>query len=196
MSWYYSYYCGYRNLATNKIYPLGPFDVFGNLNPIFSRSRSFASDLHEDFCTVREGDYTDSLKKSFNIEDDANYDIWWLPLSDLPDGDPVKRGYFLVDDIKYYEDGGSVYDDIFYDKLTPTEYINKMQNEMQFGYHPEKDEEGGIIGHSCQDYMYYAYLDKSSQDYEAELIRNAFDSYDKYDFKKRNYQFVVLMTQG
>ncbi len=40
MSWYVSYYIGYRT-KDGKIYPLGPFDSFGKLKSILNRFRSF-----------------------------------------------------------------------------------------------------------------------------------------------------------
>ncbi len=62
MSWYVSYYIGYRT-KDGKIYPLVPFDSFGKLKSILTRSRSFASDLWDDFRSVSLKDTTDELRK-------------------------------------------------------------------------------------------------------------------------------------
>ena len=67
MSYYYSYYAGYK--YDGKIYPLGPFNCFGKLRAIVEKSRSFASDLHNDFYDVPDDAASDELRERFEYED-------------------------------------------------------------------------------------------------------------------------------
>ena len=64
MSWYVDYYVGYKT-KEGKIYPLGHFDCFGNLRPVLTKSRSFASNLWERFQRVTLVETTEELKKHF-----------------------------------------------------------------------------------------------------------------------------------
>ena len=51
MSYYYNYYLGY--VKDGRVFSLGPFDYSGKLKALLSRSRSFASDLHDRFLESR-----------------------------------------------------------------------------------------------------------------------------------------------
>ena len=67
MSYYYNYYVGYKK--DGKIYPWGPYNANGKLEPMVSRSRSFASDLHEEFYAVSDKEVSEELRKEFEYED-------------------------------------------------------------------------------------------------------------------------------
>ena len=199
MSWYVHYYLGYKT-KEDKIYPLGPYDCFGHLYNIFYRSRSFTSDLHEDFFKINEQQSTDELKKSFSYE---NYDgeiifadVEYLPLNKLPSGSYVKSGYFLIEDIQNYLKDEDPWD-LFYDCLDPTTYALKMESELKFGKPtPKKDCEGNeITEHSCADYAYFAYPDYFSKEYESALIRNAAEMYEFIDLPDEA-EIVVLKREG
>lgn len=56
MSYYYTYYLGRRETATGKVGLAGPYDKDGRAVSIMSKSRSFASDLHEDMLPLAEED--------------------------------------------------------------------------------------------------------------------------------------------
>ena len=60
MSYYYNYYIGYQT-PDKKIYPIGPFDAKGNIHSALTRSRSFASNLHDEFYYINEKSVTDEL---------------------------------------------------------------------------------------------------------------------------------------
>ena len=106
MSYYYNYYIGYQT-SDKKIYPLGPYDNKGKLYNVFYKSRTFASDLHNDMYVADEDEYSDELKNEFSYEDcngKTQYDnIKYLPISKLPSEKYIKSGFFLIEDITEYE---------------------------------------------------------------------------------------------
>lgn len=204
MSYYYNYYLGY--IKDKKFYPLGPFDCFGNLKPVVSRSSSGASDLHERFWPMRKDQASDELKKHFEYE---NWDgekvlqVKFLAMNELPSTDFVKTGYFLIEDVKAYEkqkaDGSYWNFDGFFDVVDPVTYVAMVKNEVIFGLpNPTKDDFGNeYTPHSARDYMYYAYPDYESEEYEASLIQAAFRSLENYgDLKKAEVEYVVLEDEG
>lgn len=202
MSYYYNYFLGYRNNDDGLIYPLGPYDMNGNLHDVFSRSRSFASDLHERFSLIKEKEFSDELRKEFTyrgLEGNQSLgEVRYCPLSQLPDGSYLKKGYFLIDDIKRYERNGHDAFDLFYDYIPVEIYAQMMKNELTFGapkniYDCEGEE---IEIHSCRDYAFYMYPDDSSEEYEAFLLRNAFESYEYCVDELDGATLVVLETEG
>lgn len=213
MSWYVDYYVGYRD-KDGKIYPLAPFDAFGNLKPIITKSRSFASDLWEKFERVTLEETTEELKKHFpkgdiyfwGVDKDEKKEeqppwCFWLDPEDLPVGTYLKKGYFLQDDIAQYERSltdDSVYFDGFYHMLTPSEYIRKAETELRFGVpKPKKDCEGNEFEvHSCGEYSYYMYPDYESAEYEAFCIRMILDMFDFNIGLPDGAKLVVLQTNG
>ena len=211
MSWYVEYYVGYKT-ADGKIYPLAPFDCFGNLRPIIIKSRSFASDLWEKFDRVTLEETTEELKKHFPEgdmycwgDDDNNEELppwcFWLDAEDLPKGSYLKKGYFLQDDIAQYErslEDDSVWFDGFYNMLTPAEYARKMEAELKFGVpKPKKDCEGYELPvYSCGEYGFYIYPDYDSAEYEATRIRQVLSEFE-YDSRiPKDAKLVVLQTNG
>lgn len=67
MSYYYNYYLGYKK--DGKFYPMAPYDRKGKLESILWKSRSFASDLHEDFRIIKNEDISDELYKAMLTDD-------------------------------------------------------------------------------------------------------------------------------
>lgn len=210
MSWYVDYYVGYRD-KDGKIYPLAPFDAFGNLHPIITKSRSFASDLWEKFTRVTLKETTEELKKHFpsgdiySFDDDSEEEkppwCFWLDPKDLPTGSYLKKGYFLQDDIAQYErslEDNDVYFDGFYHMLTPSEYIRKAETELKFGVpKPKKDIEGYELEvYSCGEYSYYVYPDYNSAEYEAASIRDILYMFEYYPDLPKGSELVVLQTNG
>ena len=175
MSYYYNYYVGYK--SEGKVYPLGPYNSFGELKDAISKSRSFASNLHEEFYPVKEEDVSYELRKEFEYENwngDKVLEVKMLPINELPTGSYIKKGYFLIDDVQQYEASEYRYFDGFYDYISPAVYASMAQNEMQFGK-PERrqdDYDEWYYPKSASDYMYYAFPDYESKEYEAEIIRS------------------------
>ena len=208
MSWYVDYYLGYKT-KEGKIYPLGIFDSFGEIHPILTKSRSFASNLWEQFQQVSLEETTDELRKYFyngnpysyeeeSDEDRKKQQVWcfWLDIDNLPKGDGIKRGYFLQEEISRFERTGDD-SDLFWLYLTPEEYVRKMEAELKFGIpKPKTDCEGNEIEeHSCGEYSYYIVEDYCSAEYEATCIRRALDVYEFAKIPKGS-KFVVLETHG
>lgn len=202
MSWYYNYTLGFRK--DGKIYPFGPFNHKGEIVDIVSKSRSFASDLHESFHPVPEEEVSEELKEKFSYTDYDNEkrmsSLYYCDLKDLPEGDgtPIRKGYFLISDVEEYENDPYMEDELFYDCLTPTVYAAKAANETRFGIpKPQKDAEGNEFEvHSASDYMYYAYERRNCLEEEVKKIRfTAQFLKDSLPFSE-DPEIVVLMTQG
>lgn len=194
MSYYYTYYIGV--VCEGKIYLPGPYDSNGKLHCVLSVSRSFASDLHDRFKKVSEHMISDELRKEFEYEDwkgERCFDLSYLPLSELPKGSYIKSGYFLIEDVEYYEKNKDT-SDIFYDKMSPVMYAERLKTEVVLGAPPPKrDCEGNEIEQrSCCDYMYYCYPDYHSKEYEADVLRCVVDVIDNYD----DSEFVILLLEG
>lgn len=167
MSYYYNYYIGYRK--DGKFYPWGPYNANGELLPAVWKSRSFASDLHKSFCEITDDEVSDELRKEFEYEDwngNKKVVVKYLAVKDLPKGDIINSGYFLIDDVRLYEKDHDRFD-LFYDKLSPQIYAAKLENQIKFGPNqPQKDNE-----HKASDYMFYAFPDYESAEYEAFMLR-------------------------
>ena len=187
MSWYYSYYLAYRQ--NNIIYPLGMFDYKGHIRPVFSKSRSFASDLYEDFWRIdNEGiklseEFVKAIRSEYCMGGNDDFDttfVSYLPANKLHYYKQIeKRGYFLIDDInRYLEDEYA--EDCFYDYLSPEVYAMKMESELKFGPpQPSKDDEGyEYTPHSVRDYAYFVYIDHNSIEYETNQLLDALDIYE------------------
>ena len=209
MSYYYTYYLAYRT-KDDKIYPLGPFDYKGEYRYVLSISRSFASDLHDEFWPIKEEMITDELMDVFESHyyldgyEDRKQQLLedmkclkWCSLKDLPKCSYIKKGYFLIDDISSYEKDEDTLD-LFYDRLTPTEYALKLENEMKFGApKPQKDCEGyNITPHSVSDYAYYAYPDYQCAEYEAFILRQAAEMLNEYNDIPDDAEVVVIDSEG
>lgn len=198
MSYYYNYYIGYRT-PDGKIYPLGPFDANGVIHPALCRSRSYASALHHDFSCIPEEDVTNELRKALGYiesshKDNIQFDGGkWLTISDLPNGSFIKDGYFLIEDVMRYNRTGEA---DFCDCISKEVYAAKLQNEITFGPPlPETDEFGqDVTPNSCRDYMYFAYPNTESEEYEACVIKLAAET---FEFAvPKGATMVVIETEG
>lgn len=195
MSYYYNYYIGYRK--DGKFYPWGPYDAEGNLKPIVSKSASFASDLHESFSLIKEEEVSEELRKKFEYKDwhgkEVLEKIKYCSVDHLPQGSFIKTGYFLINEVKAYEK--EEWFEGFSDILSPQVYAAKMAHEMTFGKNqPEKDAEGfEYTEPNASDYMYYAYPDYDSEEYEAFILRNCVDALEDY---KEDKEYMILETEG
>lgn len=221
MSYYYTYYLGYEK--DGLLYPLGPYDCNGKLCSVLTRSRSFASDLHNLFDPVRDSIASDEFKKVFEHEDyrgEKGYEgVSYLPAADLPYGDLFMRGYCLVKDILYYLDPVSDGDTnlLSYHMLTPEQFSFKAKAEMEHGVKPssesveredeDSDEDEDEYGydekdHPCSDYAYFSFVDNSSRNFEAYMIRSALEMFEYSDvflgsgYKKTGAKPVVILSEG
>ena len=195
MSYYYNYFIGIKD-AENRIKPYAPYNIKGQFYSVLEKSRSFASDLHNLFYEVKPDQITDELRKEFEYEDwngEKRIDVKWLPLNELPRGDYIKRGYFLIDDIRRYEEGESSFD-LFYDWLTPDIYARMLQNSQ---FVNDKNDDEDI--HDISEYSYYAYVDHESIEYESYIIREFINTFDPWETGlklPKGSELVVLETEG
>lgn len=200
MSYYYNYYLGIKT-SDNQIKPLGIFAADGSMYPVLCRSRSFASDLHDFFDPVKEEMITDELRRQFEY-DDCNGEkkmdkIKFLSLDALPSGSYIKSGYYLLEDIQRYEKTHDS-EDLFYDSLTPQEYIIRSDNEIKFGKPGKRIDDFGeeYLPHSASDYGYYMYPDYLCKEYEANVIRIVAEAYEYGTIYLNHGEIVVLETEG
>lgn len=205
ISWYYTYYIGYKD-KNDVLYPLGMFDYTGYMHPVFSKSRSFASDLHEIFIPIKSGDMiSDELMKAWRREyydsttkDDLVHYVSYCPVSQLKYRDITKRGYYLIEDIeRYLKDEYGDLDEIFYDYLSPELYAIKMESEQKFGPPPPTTDCEGYeyTPHSVRDYAYFVYIDHNSVEYETNQLLDAVDVYDYVEIPE-GAERVIILSQG
>lgn len=193
MSWYANYYIGKRTKDGN-IYPVGPYNADGELKIALWKSRSFASELWKRFSNIPEEFITEQLRKEFEYEDwngEKTINATFLPVSDLPKGNYIKEGYFLLDQIAEYEETHD--EEVFYDSLSTTAFLKKLESEMKFGIpKPKKDCQGNEIPvYSCADYGYYKYPAYNTEEYESYILREIASIYDDY-----TDEIVILCTTG
>ena len=199
MSYYYNYSIGIKT-KDDKIYPLGPFNADGKVLDVITNSRSYEPEkLHEDFLPVSDNQKTPELIKAYKVYPDE--DLLYLPVRELPKGDGLRSGYFLISDVMAYKADPSNMENLFYDWMDAETYLNRAANEERFGPPlTEKDEEGyDITPKSCRDYMPFAYIDINSAEYMAEKIRFAASICNDWDLSSKfgaGYTIVVLLTEG
>lgn len=185
MSWYYSYYIGYKK--NGKFYPLAPYDCNHNFYPILEKSRSFSSDLHNFFYKVEKDEISEELKEIFGNDCFSECLISFLPLKEARAtcGPWIKTGYCLYDDVQdYLRDHFSI-DDLKYNMLSPEQFAVKMQKELCSGQ--SEDEE-----HSYKDYIYFSFPDFECKEYEIFMILNQIDNIDFED----SDNIVILLFEG
>lgn len=204
MSYYYNYYIGYRDKNNGKFYPLGPFTIKHKLKPVITRSRSFASNLHENFYVINSTNLSSELREQFEYEDykgEIICNVKYLPIDKLPSESYIKKGYCLIRDIRRYEKekqekGEYFYFDGFYDVLSPEIYAAKLQHELMFGKNQSKKNDKNCyeyIEPNASDYMYYVYPDYYSKEYESFLLSEIVDMlYCDYE----DIEYVILETEG
>ena len=196
MSYYYTYYAGYKK--NGKIYIMVPYDDKGNLHALLVRSRSFASDLHHQFCKINEDEITDSLRDQFSESDykgEIQVPVKILPFDDLPSGDFLRSGYVPISQVEEYETDGKQYAD-FYDILSPTVYAAKVNNQIKFMKKPDTINEFGEIERDfdAADYMFYVWADRDCPEYEAFIIRSGMDSF--VDDLDKESKPVIILYEG
>lgn len=187
MSTYYIYYMGYK--LDDKIHFAGPYDKDGDPYPAVERSRSFASDLYDEFWPLPIERAGESLISKFLYKDDDGSEIWGnvkcLPLTDLPKFNRIIEGYFLIEDVEEYRKTRDA-SNLDYNPLDPIIYNAKLVNELQLGKpDPDSDQR------SASEYMFYAYQPRFGQDAE---IATIYDTYSMIadDIPDNAQPYVIL----
>ena len=221
MSTYYCYCIGYKD-SDNKIFPVGPYDYQGKLRYIIKRSRSYVTDINELFYNIPKNAYSDELIHALtggkcDREEYLKYSVdQYLPVSELPDGNFIQTGYFLISDVDRYlkakdenERNDLAWSRLFVKSMSEAAYAAKLQNELMFENHKETsnhaikgedryadidDEER--FSYSCKDYMYFSYPDVFCKEYDAFLLREALNSY-IYDIKiPEGSEWIIICSIG
>ena len=204
MSYYYSYYVGY--MLKGQVYPLGPYTNTGELRAVVTKSSSYASNLHYLFSELQDSEISEELKKEFTYKTYSGESVVatlkFLPVDNLPSGDYIKSGYFLIKDVQRYKDCEDFADKVdfdgFYERLDPEVYSAKLANEYIFGRrddprHEDDDEE--VMHYSAADYMFYAYPDYRCQEYESRCLQLAVSYLLNYNMPK-GAEPVIIETEG
>lgn len=200
MSCYYSYYIGIENKETKTIEPFGPYDCFGKLVPAIEHSRSFVTDIKDCFYDMPQEKISDKLRKIFEYEDwngEKTCDLRYCPLDELPSDDFIVKGYFLIDDVQSWEQGGC--NDLFYTVISPQTYIELMNNQRKFGKNkPKKDDEGYVyIEPNASDYMYDAIPNRNSKEYDSFILNNVANMLLEYNYTITDkYNIVIIESIG
>ena len=199
MSYFYNYYVGYE--YEGKIYPFGPYNAINKrIRPVISRSSSFASNLHRRFWDIKEEQISEELRKEFEWNDSFHktpqFDVKYLPIDLMPDGSLIRCGYFLIDEVRQYEKDGDY--EGFSECLTPTVYAAKLENQVKFGRSPEKEDCEGYRYKEpdASDYMYYAYEDCSTEEWESSQILLVAEMLNDYSSLPKGAKIVILEDEG
>lgn len=199
MSYYYNYYLGYKH--DGKFYPWGLYDAEGGIHPVVYKSRSFASHLYDRFDSIKEEEISDELRAEFEYEywekeGKCMPEVKWLAINQLPSTDYIKKGYCLISDVKAYEEDREWFEG-FSDVISAHVYAALLDKELKFGKNqPQKDCEGNEYTEpNASDYMFYAYPDYQSEEYESFLILSAFDAIESFNMPD-GIEWVVLETEG
>lgn len=166
MSTYYSYYIGYID-TNNKLHAYGPYDRFGNLEPVIWRSRSYASDMFREFSAADIDMLDEELKKKFVYDSgDRTYcTLYYLSMSLLPSGSYIKDGYFLMEEISEYLETNSLSIFEYSNKFSITHYAKELEMAVK------NNDENRIS--ELKQYTYFSYPDYTCEEYESFVIRNA-----------------------
>lgn len=220
MSYYYNYYLGYKK--DGKIYPYAPYDSKGKLACVLSKSKNFASDLHENFRYLKNEEISDELIDSFITD----FFIEKYEYSQKPLTKEEKDEYKKTMGRDYVEKEKKTLREAFLDEMQfkylpisalPTgNYIkegyilfNSIDDE-EYDYWPllsphvyaEKlksgkdevyDDEGNVM-YRISDLIYHKWIGKQSKEYEASIINDAYDNF--YEYGISNDEIVVIETEG
>lgn len=206
MSYYYNYYVGQRNKATGKFTTVEPYDANGEPMCLLWKSRSYASDLHEDFYPIYSKDMENRLKSfscfipSSMTDEDYDkdyYKVKYMPYNEFQLSEPFRNGYVLTEDvINYSTDAGCDFSEYARDILTPEQYAAFAHSYMASKktrnvYDSATDEE---IECNPSDYMLFNWVDYDGRQYEQWSITNIISSLDITPDK--GYELVILETEG
>ncbi len=201
MSTYYSFYIGYKT-KDGKFHAYGPFDKEQQLRPCLEKSRSFISNLYEDFIKLSINEMDDFLKEHFTYkggfsssDETLHSDLYYLPVSELPETNFIKRGYYTTEDIVDYLANGEPY---FGEYYSENEYAIRISAAFKNGDTEELDR--------LKKFSYFSYPDYESKEYESFILHHfmsfqgPFDDYHIKESIKAGGEelenIVILMDVG
>ena len=216
MSWYATFYLTVKK-EDGKLYPFGPFDYTGKFHSVYERC-GYDQELAKEFYPMNNAkDRNELISKELyhtisglgEVEEDSHEtneffegtDYWnwsYLPISELPTGDYIKKGYVLMEEIEDYEENPDSFDG-FYGVISPALYAKKLENELKFGRpKPQKDDYGEeYTPRSVSEYSFYVWPDYNCIEYEAYKIRQAlYLMREWYEIKDSKEEIYIICTQG
>ena len=200
MSWHYCYYIGIQNKETKEINPFGIYDCYGKLIPVIDHSRSFATDIKDCFYDIPSKKIGNKLREEFEYDDiDGKRmpNLRYCPLYELPFSEYIIKGYFLIEDLAAYEQGGD--DSVFYNMIKPEYYPELMRKELTFGKNtPKKDIEGNEYTEpNASDYIYSAVPNYFCKEYDSHILHTVTDMLLEYNYSILDkYNIVIIEWQG
>ena len=198
MSTCYNYFLGY--MKDDMIFPLGPYDSKGKLRSINSSVFGKIQDKCI-FTDVKDSEASEELHKEFDYESNVNRNktkmvltsLKKAKLNDLPSGDFIKRGYFLMSGVTNYESSDGR-DFFFHDYKSPSVFSEMIKNENQNKTKSYDYDGEPVYRNITSDYMYFAYPDYSSEQYESFVIKTFAESLRKNEGIPAS-EIVVLYTE-
>lgn len=209
MSYYYNYFLGKREVATGLVYPAAPFDDNGKMMCLYSRSRSFASDLWRDMDCLPEERMSEELKAQFRYKDwndeETIESMRILPLAAMSGKEPFETAYVPVSDVvnkRQYEDD---FEEIeFTDRLSPEQYAafclgyaTDVSNTRKVERFDIETNEFVVVELKPTDYMYYRWVDTQTKTYESWMISTMVHNLDDLAWRPPDgFEWVILETEG
>ena len=197
MSTYYYYYLAIKK--EDKLYPLGPFSYQGEYIPALVTQNESMDGFFTLFWNMPKEKVSYELFKACGCDSMDDFvkrheDMYYLPYKELPVGEYIRKEYCLIDDIKQYETPGYWFDG-FYDTMSASEYVRRMENELKFGPPKETEDCAGTkyTPKSVSEYSFYMYEDTKCYEYFAHKIRSVYHLLDRYPQSKEEDIYVVLL---
>lgn len=201
MSTYYSYYLTKTSKEDNLIHFFGPFDSNGKACPVIEDSRSFASDLYEDFNQIGKEKLSKEIIDRFGLNEEGFWDMKYLPMKEISNGSLVKKGYVPIKEVQIRDQDYFAWcnNDGFSEILTPEAYAGMLIAENSSKFPPAttgKDCEGMDIQiNTAKDYMYYAWEQPfNNAEYDKHLLHMMLSTF--YDYKDDSQEYGVFCIIG
>ncbi len=208
MSYYYTYYLGKRETATGRVSLAGPYDEKGHVVSLMSKSRSFASDLHEDMLPLAEEEMAEDVREQFTYEDWKGNKVLdtvkSMPFAALSGKTPFKCAYVPAFDVIDQNDTDDD-DEIYYsDKLNDAQYATLCAASVRGSaagkrtierYDLEMGEYKGMeLG--PEDYVRHMWVDTTSREYEEWLLSTIVWSVGDLCWPPKGFENILLEVEG
>jgi hypothetical protein len=165
MSINYLFYIGYEDKG-GDIHPYGPYNKFGELEPVYKRSRNFCKIHTEFYRKINIHLASSDLKKIF-INEDGEYqefiDIYYMYLDEMPSTNFQKSGYFKYNEILDY-----LKDDLDMDNFTS--YYSSDEYSLLLKKATETEDKDALT--KLKEYTYITFPDTTSKEYDSFSIQS------------------------
>ena len=166
MSTYYLFYIGYEDKG-GIIHPYGPYNTFGDLKPVYERSRSFCR-INDEFYNRLTLDkmshefIREFIKLGYSEEDIKLISLYYMDLDEMPSTNYNKTGYYKYEEIiDYFND--NMDPDYFTSSYTPDEYGLLLKKAVDNNDKEEIDR--------LREYTYITFPDNTCKEYDSFMIQ-------------------------